>query len=916
VRAAQLIQQQVEEEGVHGVQKIRDTTSRINAAIRTLYEDEEDEDGEPIVQEAKPPTPPPVPEPEPNKPRSPIKRMMSKYVPAKISFHSESSSDDDWQSEAEEYDEKEWNMQRSKDEVTFLLDNLGTDRRAQLMAGLQSWLQDKAANVEKETSDLQAKETECDSVSQTLNTAKTALEAEIEQKEIKSMKMLNHFYFVLNGLAEKEKAANLARVGRIEHEDAPVKRVKTRRKTKNVTDTGGEDQAQARLAAQQKEIRHQMQLDRDDKPKASDLLQVIARQTDEIAALQAQVDVEEAKVTTFREAAFAVQQKLDVTDPGIMEVIGRIRGTLRAKKVAILKEQRLSQGMDLSKAPEEEEVRDVEAECRELRRKLEELEAATEDAKVERHRVRTESVLSSENDHKEGEMSEADMKKYIIEQMMSKKDGSQAVLEEAKRYEELIKIAESSLAQMEGIKETFLVKREQAQAHLNANDTLAPVVAQHFAPEVPTQPEAAVADEEDEEEETEEEEEEQASSAAVSPAPTPKAPVVAPAPVEEEEEEEEEQREAVVPAVAKAEDPRVVKMRQDCEEQQSKTDAAKQALMDLKAKKQAQEEQNDAHHKAIQEGKARAEEAAAHLRELEATLTLGEALVKRPQVEQENEDLVGELVAMRDRLQSSHRGSASGADSQEDEPAAPNPPDDAAQDTPVVADPSGPAAKAVADSVDSAGAGAAPAAPPETPPADAAPGRPSVTIVTDDDAAVAAPAEGTPATGPPAEGAEEATTPAPRHKVEMRTPTSEKLETPSKQTKQEKEEQARTGELLHLQNQNVELMRAIEELQRKIQLVKESRTRGVEVSAAMLEQAGPAKPEVPQEILDLKKEVRKRQREINALRKRWWTERQDIKHGVVKKSVVDEIVGKEGRGSVRRPTEQFAAVRQSIVLGV
>ena len=75
-------------------------------------------------------------------------------------------------------------------------------------------------------------------------------------------------------------------------------------------------------------------------------------------------------------------------------------------------------------------------------------------------------------------------------------------------------------------------------------------------------------------------------------------------------------------------------------------------------------------------------------------------------------------------------------------------------------------------------------------------------------------------------------------------------------------------DLLTLQTENVELSQQIELIERKIKAVKDSRGKALDISI-IKDATGKPADDAPPEVLELRREVRVKQRELNALRKKW-----------------------------------------------
>ena len=79
-------------------------------------------------------------------------------------------------------------------------------------------------------------------------------------------------------------------------------------------------------------------------------------------------------------------------------------------------------------------------------------------------------------------------------------------------------------------------------------------------------------------------------------------------------------------------------------------------------------------------------------------------------------------------------------------------------------------------------------------------------------------------------------------------------------------------ELLKLQQENIELTSQIDMIDQKIRSLKQNKGGPMDLGSLKETEETKAEEEVPQENIDLRKDVRKKQRELNALRKKWWAE--------------------------------------------
>jgi len=125
----------------------------------------------------------------------------------------------------------------------------------------------------------------------------------------------------------------------------------------------------------------------------------------------------------------------------------------------------------------------------------------------------------------------------------------------------------------------------------------------------------------------------------------------------------------------------------------------------------------------------------------------------------------------------------------------------------------------------------------------------------------------------------------------------EKLELLQKQQNKDMED------LLKIQAENVELQKQIDLIETKIKLVKSNRGQPLDIN--LLKDTDVKDEDVPKENLDLRKEVRRKQKELNTLRKKWWAERQDAKN-MGKRSNVPDAEGDNV------PSEQFDKIKSGI----
>lgn len=90
------------------------------------------------------------------------------------------------------------------------------------------------------------------------------------------------------------------------------------------------------------------------------------------------------------------------------------------------------------------------------------------------------------------------------------------------------------------------------------------------------------------------------------------------------------------------------------------------------------------------------------------------------------------------------------------------------------------------------------------------------------------------------------------------------------------QQQQDMAELMQLQQENVEITDQIDEIEAKIKALQKARQKSATVDIQEVLGTKEEKPEEPPpEVLDLRKEMRKKQRALNALRKRWWNEKSE-----------------------------------------
>merc|ERR1712118_592277 len=109
-------------------------------------------------------------------------------------------------------------------------------------------------------------------------------------------------------------------------------------------------------------------------------------------------------------------------------------------------------------------------------------------------------------------------------------------------------------------------------------------------------------------------------------------------------------------------------------------------------------------------------------------------------------------------------------------------------------------------------------------------------------------------------------------------------------------------------------------IEAKIKMVKQNKGQQLGIATLKDGDGAPKEEEIPPENLELRKEVRKKQRELNALRKKWWADRQDPKAMARKALQVNQ--GGEGEEGAdedadgappgETPAGQFEKMRSSI----
>lgn len=501
-------------------EEIRQITERIQKSVEVLYKEP--------AQSEKPQKPQGKPAAKPKEQHAERKPMKHSSGKKKIQVDQAEESDEDGVghedmgvkegsdrsgSDSEDSDptqfdavadaadiEEDWDAEVSKQHVRTLLESLKTEKRTDVMNKLHGWFAEKSKKVNTEIEVLSSLEEERAAKEADLTAAHATVHKGIEDREMRSFVTLNNFHRKLK-----------AHTGNA--------RLKTRTKlskgkglNRRQLDDDSDDESQLDVS----ELRAQL-LDRDsplrkcllqatsDGPgtvKASDLLEVIAMQQEEIEALNGRVDQNDKKVEVLKAALDHCSSQGNPTDgeakgaaapggddkafseldPAVQEVITTIKEEVEQQKISEIMAKKDSQDEGADKPPDEAEIQALEKECSELRLQLKELDIELKMMKSPEERERElalklEKIQNGELDDVDGlpgsdtpagkAMAEgAGMKDKLQAELEKIQVENDALQEQLKKYEDLMQTAEKTLKMMEEQKNIFLQSVEQAKHNL------------------------------------------------------------------------------------------------------------------------------------------------------------------------------------------------------------------------------------------------------------------------------------------------------------------------------------------------------------------------------------------------------------------------------------------------------------------
>lgn len=702
---------------------------------------------------------------------------------------SEADGRKEWESEDEDEEHEvddDWDIEQSKAQVQLLLGNLHTDKRFDVMTKLNRWFSDKADKVTHDIEQLTEMDDERNKNEDLLKKSHQDVNKELEEKEMHSFQVLNKFYMVLNSLGKKGREALDNEKKRYAKKAESSVLERQQEESKNADLENSIQNLRQRLLSKEVEMRKGLEEKKEDQPKASDLLQVIASQQDELAQLSSRIEVNEARVKTLKAALdYVTGQHTEEPDQAVLDTIEEIKSEVREAKMADLLQTEDAGQVDL-KVPDESVLLSLENECITLRQQLKDLE--DEIRQIKDPQDRTEAINFDKQQINVDNAAAAKAKLTV--ELSKTQTENERLQNELLQYESLIKQAEETLKVMEEQKVLFMENVANARKNL----------------------------------------------------------VVQPIPTEDD---------LTVPTQA-IDNPADLEMLEkqkgllaSLKEEEQSLIAEIEELEQVLTSSRANVKQEKDRHKELEAETARQKQEYADVAsqlESEVPETLEEEEAQLQALQQENDLLLSKMEDLQKKLEYEDRRAAM------DEQAADEAEMLAREEF-----------KKKKEELDKAVADAHKDTAPDTDP------EPKAEVA-------------------PAEAAQSG-----------KDTQEEKLaQLKAQQTKE-------MQELLKLQQENVELAKQIELIEMKIKVVKSNRGQPLDLS--ILKDTQIKEEDIPPENLELRKEVRKKQRELNGLRKKWWSERQDPKTSVRRNLVTNPESQAEAPDL---PTEQFDKIKNAI----
>ncbi|CEM04267.1 unnamed protein product [Vitrella brassicaformis CCMP3155] len=381
-----------------------------------------------------------------------------------------------------DFDEGDWQVASSKQTVSGLLESLKTQQRQEVMYDLHNWFAGKAKGVDDEIVNLDKLEFDRQRNSDDLKTAQMAVESQLDDKEMHAFAVLNKFYKALHTLGQKkakgpglDKPIGFTGLTMDEIKEAELEvdlqslRQRLQQKEEEIVDA-------LKRATEMEGIEGAPQ-----PPSASDILGVIAVQQDELTALSTRVEMNEQRLKMLRKAVDYLQNPSDheQVEEGVKQLIEDIRRKVRDAKIAELLSKRDTTA-DESEAPDEGEVRALEEEVNGLKRQLGSLETEIKALKTPAEREdelkqRLKSLQQGRFDDgtEKGEMIDLgedltleqapELKIKLTNELTKIQNENLRLKGQLRNYEHLLSTAEATLQQMEDQKRAFLDAIEHAK---------------------------------------------------------------------------------------------------------------------------------------------------------------------------------------------------------------------------------------------------------------------------------------------------------------------------------------------------------------------------------------------------------------------------------------------------------------------
>eukprot|EP00397_Hematodinium_sp_SG-2012_P015072 GEMP01015344.1.p1 GENE.GEMP01015344.1~~GEMP01015344.1.p1 ORF type:complete len:778 (+),score=269.50 GEMP01015344.1:165-2498(+) len=699
-------------------------------------------------------------------------------------WEDEDSDDFDTNLQCDDEDD-EWDIEQSKAQVQHLLGSLNTDTRFDVMTKLNKWFSDKAKKVTHDIDLLVEMDDVRNKNEDDLKKSHIEVNKELEEREMHSFQVLNKFYLVLNNLGKKGKDVQDKEKKVYSRQAVLGTFERQQEESRNVQLESSIQDLRERLLSKEAEMRKGAQEAKEKLPKASDLLQVISAQQEEMALLTTRIETNEARVKTLKAALdYITCQHSAEPDQAVLDTIEEMKNQVRDARMADLMLSQDAEQRDMT-VPDESELLELENECVTLRQQLQELEEKIREIEDPLSKRDEDQTITAENAPVAKSKLTAEVNK-----LQSENERLQAELQ---HYEELITQAEETLKMMEDQKVLFLENVARARKNLVA--VLSPAEDDH---KLPTQ--------------------------------------VVDNPVDVEMHEKHTR----ILASLKGEESTLI------------ADIVDLETLLTEARAKVDEEKTKQTGLEVETAKQRKEYADIILQlETEVPKSLEEEEAHLQILQQENNMLLAKMEDLQKKLEAEDRRAKM------DEQAA-------TEAEMLVRDDF----KKKKEQLDSAiKENQKETSPAITPP----PG-----MVDDKD----------PVTGV-------AKDPQEAKLAELKAKQNQDIQ-----------------ELLKLQQENVELAKQIELIEIKIKMVKSNRGQPLDLS--ILKDTQAKDEDVPPENLEMRKEVRKKQRELNALRKKWWSDRQDPKASA-RRNIVSSS-GEDGftSASADPPNEQFDKIQAAI----